>query len=486
MTVVKRELIVGSDGKFSTFILTDSSLVVKRVGDNEWPVIETSLRHVLWAGLDGDTFEVSALMRRNKKAALTLVHIIGKVEDKDRDAVLSFTTSLTDAAYLGLKKQRKLKVLVNPHSGPGKAVSQYHRKVEPIFRAARCNIDLTFTTRAKHASDLMKDLPLDQYDAIVAMSGDGLIHEILNGFAAHAEPGKAFDIPITPIPTGSGNGLALNLLGIEDGRDISAAALNAIKGHPMKIDLFSVTQKDQRYLSFMSQTLGLMADADLGTEYLRFMGSNRFIVGFLNGVLKMKHCPVKLSIKVSESDKKKMVRDLHASRSKAQAQHGPASDQDIEQAASGSSRSASTSLPPLKYAAMDSEGWITFEKPMLYLYAGKGPYVSRDFMQFPVSTPNDGLIDVIAQSPSTRGELLKAMDGAEKGEPFWLDSQHYFKAHAYRIEPHSSEGLLAIDGEAYPFEAYQVEVHQGLATLLSPYGYYQADFNLPGETSKAR
>lgn len=53
------------------------------------------------------------------------------------------------------------------------------------------------------------------YDAIISVSGDGLVHEIMNGFALHATPLKAFAMPIAPIPTGSGNGLALNLLGLE-------------------------------------------------------------------------------------------------------------------------------------------------------------------------------------------------------------------------------------------------------------------------------
>ncbi len=38
--------------------------------------------------------------------------------------------------------------------------------------------------------------------------------------------------------------------------------------------------------------------------------------------------------------------------------------------------SLSTGLPPLQYVD-DYEGWTTFEGPILYFYAGKGPYVSR-------------------------------------------------------------------------------------------------------------
>lgn len=40
----------------------------------------------------------------------------------------------------------------------------------------------------------------------------------------------------------------------------------------MNIDVCSVTQKDTRVLSFLSQAIGLMAELDLGTEHLRFMG----------------------------------------------------------------------------------------------------------------------------------------------------------------------------------------------------------------------
>jgi hypothetical protein len=60
-----------------------------------------------------------------------------------------------------------------------------------------------------------------------------------------------------------------------------------------------------------------------------------------------------------------------------------------------------------------------------------------------------------------------------------LKKLHYVKAHAYRVKPLSDKGSLAIDGEIFPFEEFQVEVHQGLATLLSPHGHYAADFQVP-------
>lgn len=51
----------------------------------------------------------------------------------------------------------------------------------------------------------------------------------------------------------------------------------------MKVDAFSLTQNGKRTISFMSQALGLMADLDIGTEHLRWMGDARFMIGLMKG-----------------------------------------------------------------------------------------------------------------------------------------------------------------------------------------------------------
>jgi sphingosine kinase len=87
----------------------------------------------------------------------------------------------------------------------------------------------TDTTHNGHAIEIAREMNLG-YDALVIVSGDGLIHEVLNGINQHEHRDKAFCIPIAPIPTGSGNGMSLNLLGLQDGLDVCAAALNVLKG----------------------------------------------------------------------------------------------------------------------------------------------------------------------------------------------------------------------------------------------------------------
>jgi sphingosine kinase len=63
----------------------------------------------------------------------------------------------------------------------------------------------------------------------------------------------------------------------------------------MKIDLFSMSHGDTRTITFMSQALGLMADLDLGTEHLRWMGDTRFVYGYLReGTLNIRSYPLKV------------------------------------------------------------------------------------------------------------------------------------------------------------------------------------------------
>jgi len=226
-----------------------------------------------------------------------------------------------------------------------------------------------------------------------------------------------------------------------------------------------LSKGETQTISHMSQAIGLMAELDVGTENWRWMGDVRFFLGFLRGLVAFRRCPVTLQIKVAEQDKLKMVEILRSKRSE---------DADIQ---SDSETIMERSVPPLTQVVGENDGWITVDRPMVYIYAGQGPYVGRDLMQFPVSLPNDGMIDIAIQELTRRVELLKGIAHAQIGQHFWSDSQLYFKATAYRVKTLTSEGYVVVDGEVFPFEDFQVEVCKGLGTLLSPYGHYADDLS---------
>lgn len=161
-----------------------------------------------------------------------------------------------------------------------------------------------------------------------------------------------------------------------------------------------------------------MADLDLGTEHLRWMGDARFMVGLLKGstfffafsphhllncsllfvlfflapylggqVAQLKPCPVQLSLKIAETDKDKMAEHLVSSRKEFEKDN-------ISRSLPFNSTinvPEKSILPPLDYLPDDVDGWTSFDEPLIYVYAGKGPYVGRYVCRSSkTSTPTPG------------------------------------------------------------------------------------------------
>ncbi|KAG9119579.1 sphinganine kinase lcb4 [Ceratobasidium sp. 392] len=447
--------------------------------------LSTDLQNVLYAELlPNNVVKIATLARR--KRALALVFVEGELRDPDTPQTAEeWISSLMAAAYNGVTPRRRLKVLINPVGGKGYGLQIFEKKVKPILVAAHCDVDAVgeFTERSKHATELSQTFALD-YDALLTVSGDGLVFEVMNGFRKRPDAAKAFALPICPIPAGSGNALSVNLFGVKEGFDVALASLNAIKGKKMSYDLCSFTQDGETSVSFLSQAIGLMADLDLGTENIeieqRWMGDTRFIAGYLRGVANNKPCAMTLSMKVVQRDKLEMTRALKESKSPS------ALSSNVSSSTAPTSEELQASIAPrFLEDDINGPGWLTFDKPILYVFAGTMPYVGRDLMAFPVSLPSDGLVDISIQELVSRPLMLKMISGAEKGDQFWLPSQHYFKAEAYRLRPHGEVGNLSIDGERFPYKEFHVETLKGLGTTLSMTGAWcSGDFGKGDLSSK--
>uniref|UniRef100_M4BGW7 DAGKc domain-containing protein n=1 Tax=Hyaloperonospora arabidopsidis (strain Emoy2) TaxID=559515 RepID=M4BGW7_HYAAE len=72
---------------------------------------------------------------------------------------------------------RKFLVVINPAGGTGNAEQTYEQQVAPVFQQANIVVETVVTRHAGHATKLMAEVPLNQYDCIVAVGGDGLLSE---------------------------------------------------------------------------------------------------------------------------------------------------------------------------------------------------------------------------------------------------------------------------------------------------------------------
>ncbi|CAE6459648.1 unnamed protein product [Rhizoctonia solani] len=396
-------------------------LIVQHVGVNgkKTQKLSTGLKNVLYAEiLPGNIVKIATLARQKKSHRLVIIE--GEIREPDTtESAQVWVDELMNLAYGDVPPRRRFKVFVNPAGGQGKGIQLFEKKVKPILLAAHGEVDTVITKYSKHALELAQECALD-FDALLTVSGDGLVFEVLNGFRKRPDAAEAFSLPVCPIPAGSGNALSISLLGPKDGPDVAVAALNAIKGRRMPYDLCSFTQDGETSVSFLSQAIGLMADLDLGTENMRWMGDARFIAGFLRGVASNKPCAMTLSIKVANRDKAKMVETL---------QEFKAGPKLATNATSVPEHTENTIAPRYAEDDVNTPGWFTFDKPVLYVYSGTMTYVSRDLMAFPVALPSDGMVDITVQELVPRPLMVKMISGGETGEQFWLPTIAQTQSH---------------------------------------------------------
>ncbi|URD83795.1 Diacylglycerol kinase catalytic domain [Musa troglodytarum] len=94
-------------------------------------------------------------------------------------------------------RPKSLLVFVHPLCGKGNGVKTWET-VAPIFSHAKVQTEVTVTQRAGHAFDCIASLShreLSSFDGIVAVGGDGLFNEVLNGLLS-----SRHDAPFPPSP----------------------------------------------------------------------------------------------------------------------------------------------------------------------------------------------------------------------------------------------------------------------------------------------
>lgn len=124
------------------------------------------------------------------------------------------------------------------------------------------------------------------------MSGDGLIHEIINGL--FDRPDNYYlnrKIPIGALPGGSSNGFVKTVTyESKESSGVEQACLLIIKGQTKYIDIIKYTLKgrDKPIYSFLCFFWAILSDIDLESEKIRCIGSSRFFWWTILRILKMR------------------------------------------------------------------------------------------------------------------------------------------------------------------------------------------------------
>ncbi|KAF7594651.1 sphinganine kinase lcb4 [Aspergillus hancockii] len=427
------------------------------------------LANILWVEVSDVCLIIDYAEQKSTDAA-TVACVNFPIDQAQRSEAENWASALLGRAYRNAQRKRRMKVLINPFGGKGRANELYHKEVDPIFTAARCMIDVEKTKYSGHGTEIAQNIDINAYDVIVPCSGDGLVYEVFNGLAKKPDASTALSkIAIGHIPCGSGNAMSWNLYGTGSA---SLAALYIVKGVRIPLDLVSISQGDRRTLSFLSQSFGIIAESGLGTENIRWMGSARFTCGYLTLLMNKKIYPAELAVKVEIGDKQIIKKHYRSAVQK--------SPLDVD----GLARSEPdcVGLPPLRYGSVQDEipaDWkLIPEDNLCYFYVGNMAYMAPDANIFPAALPNDGLVDLVTMSGQvSRMTAFQVLHAMSNGTLFDMAEIKVQKISGYRITPKGcKDGYISIDGERVPFESFQAEVHSGLGTVISRSGpRYETD-----------
>jgi YegS/Rv2252/BmrU family lipid kinase len=128
-------------------------------------------------------------------------------------------------------------VILNPASSRGGG-RRSRLAIEEAFRSANARFEIVSTERRGHAAELAERAVREGWSAVVAVGGDGVVHEAANGLVRIA--GDAPSLPLGVIPVGSGNDFA-KMLDVPVHRPADAVR-RIIAAEPRRVDIGRVSR----------------------------------------------------------------------------------------------------------------------------------------------------------------------------------------------------------------------------------------------------
>ncbi|XP_041641595.1 sphingosine kinase 1-like [Cheilinus undulatus] len=403
-------------------------------------------------------------------------------------------------------RPRRMMLLVNPQSGKGQALTLYNNHIQRMLNEAGIPHTLVITERQNHARELVREADLTQWDALVIMSGDGLLFEVINGLLERPDWEEAIRTPLGILPGGSGNALAASIHHYSRSSPVSSEELLLscgfllCKGLVSRMDLVSIHLPScPRLFSFLSLAWGFVADVDIESEKYRHVGAARFTVGTLVRLASLRVYKGRLAYLPSPEDcnnqacfrnnltlhcnNQTLTLDL-CNRSRDSLCHNTFHNSchsnnslKVRRTENTPSRSPTKTLngpPDSLMLPLDQQlprDWVVVqEEDFVLVLAMYQSHLAEDLLAAPDAAPDDGVIHLFyVRAGISRAALLKLFLAMEKGAHLATNCQHlvYVKVRALRLEPFSPKGIITVDGEVVEYGPVQAEVHRGLARLIS-------------------
>lgn len=414
--------------------------------------------------------------QRLKRQYETLVLRFEVLEDA-RQWLRALQVLVKWSARVPVEATRKIKVVVNPHSGKRRG-RQVWRKWHALLQLAGIECDVEETTYSGHARDIGASFDLSKkYEAMVFVGGDGTVNEFMNGVFSRPESEWRHLVATTPVSLICAG--TDNAFGIGVGTPSHEAAVYCIikrKIRPLDVMAVEAPGEDggpaRREFSCTGVSWGIGSDIAEESEATRWLGVYRYMyLKLKRGIFAPHRHECRVQYVLSDdvpTDEKTGEQVLRT--------YFDIMDQDAD----GQHHIEMCSVYDESEAYPDKQ-WLG-DASAIYAPAREDKFADqwrRDEGQFTTmgasnvyfeakySHPSDGNLDLIY---SRKGSLKQSLDLAARylaGDFLKAEIVGYHKVKALVIDP-ISRTPLNVDGEVLPLPGpFRIEVVPQLLCVLS-------------------
>lgn len=354
-----------------------------------------------------------------------------------------------------LPRPCRVLVLLNPRGGKGKGLQLFRSQVQPQLVQADISFRLLLTERKNHARELVRTEELGCWDALVVMSGDGLMYEVVNGLMERPDWETAIKKPLCSLPAGSGNALAASLnhyAGYDQVTNeelLANCTLLLCRRLLAPMNLLSLQMASGlRLFSVLSLAWGFIADVDIESEKYRRLGEMRFTLGTLLRLAALRIYRGRLSyLPVGGVAAKPTCPPLDQQR-----HQGP----------------VDTHLVPLE-EPVPSHWTVVPEQDFVLVLALLHSHLGSEMFAAPMGSTAGAMHLFYVRAGVSRAVLLRLFLAMEKGRHMEIDCPYlvHVPVVAFRLEPQEGKGVFSVDGEMAVSEVVQGQVHPDYLLMVS-------------------
>lgn len=181
-------------------------------------------------------------------------------------------------------------IIFNPSSG--KKVDQ-RKFIQKTLEDAKVEFEIRSSERYLHAMEIARTFDIDSFDALVAVGGDGTVHEVFNGLLSREDKKQ---IPLAVFPNGSGNDFAASF----DNKTVQEGLNHLLKAQAVKVDVADFVfdhesrdevPKDEKYdqkcrYMILNNGVGFVAKVNAGAQkYKKCCGHKAYDISAICNLL---------------------------------------------------------------------------------------------------------------------------------------------------------------------------------------------------------